>query len=215
MIRNVDMNEISDGNLYSSDSVAKIGTCGCVGCHKCCTGMGDSLVLDPYDIFMLCKGLNTSFTALLNKHIALSVVDSIILPHINMDNENECCSFLGDDKRCQIHDIRPGFCRLFPLGRIYKDNGEFDYFVQINECPFPDKTKTKIKKWLGIENLRSYEKFITDWRNYLHQKRQEIAEASDDAKIKDINMNLLNTFFLAPYNYDNDFYEQFYNKLIK
>ena len=51
MERNVTMAEISDGKLYSRDDMVKAGCDDCRGCSACCHGMGNSIVLDPYDVF--------------------------------------------------------------------------------------------------------------------------------------------------------------------
>ena len=50
MKRNVSLEEISDGRLYGEQDMVKADCHGCNGCHKCCTGMGNSVVLDPYDM---------------------------------------------------------------------------------------------------------------------------------------------------------------------
>ena len=115
MIRQIDMNEISDGRLYRADDMVKAGCGGCEGCHACCTGMGNSIVLDPYDIYSMEKGLNTGFAKLLNNKIELNAVDGIILPNMKLSGADERCGFLDSDGRCTIHGFRPGICRLFPL----------------------------------------------------------------------------------------------------
>ena len=53
MERNVTMAEISDGKLYSRDDMVKAGCDDCRGCSACCRGMGNSIVLDPYDVYRL------------------------------------------------------------------------------------------------------------------------------------------------------------------
>ena len=53
MERNVTMAEISDGKLYSRDDMVKAGCDDCRGCSACCHGMGNSIVLDPYDVYRL------------------------------------------------------------------------------------------------------------------------------------------------------------------
>ena len=53
MERNVTMAEISDGKLYSRDDMVKVGCDDCRGCSACCHGMGNSIVLDPYDVYRL------------------------------------------------------------------------------------------------------------------------------------------------------------------
>lgn len=47
------MEDISDGRTYELNDMVKADTGGCQGCYKCCTGMGSSIMLDPYDVWML------------------------------------------------------------------------------------------------------------------------------------------------------------------
>ena len=56
MIRNIDMKEISDGNLYTANDMVKADCQDCKGCSACCRGMGDSIVLDPYDVWQMSAG---------------------------------------------------------------------------------------------------------------------------------------------------------------
>ena len=65
MERNVDMTEISDGKRYTSNDLAKLGCGDCAGCSKCCHGMGESITLDPYDIYNLTINLKMTFNELL------------------------------------------------------------------------------------------------------------------------------------------------------
>ena len=51
MKRNVDLNEISDGRLYSANDMVKVECGDCAGCSACCQNMGTSVVLDPMDIW--------------------------------------------------------------------------------------------------------------------------------------------------------------------
>lgn len=216
MERNVDLNEITDGKLYGQDDLAKVGCNDCKGCHQCCTGMGDSIVLDPYDIYELSVATGKSCAELLSTHIELGVMDGLIVPHIKMDEESGGCLFLDENGRCTIHAHRPGICRLFPLGRLYREDGGFDYINQIHECPYPNKTKVRIRNWLGIDGLAKYEDYIKKWHMAISNLKAFIIE-KDDVTVKAITMNLLNLFYLMPYDMEKDFYEQFnarYDKLL-
>lgn len=217
MEREIDLKQISDGKLYSANDMVKAGCNDCAGCFLCCQGMGNSIILDPYDIYSLEKGLSVTFEGLIRDRIELNVVDGIILPNLKMQ-EKDCCGFLNEKGRCSIHDFRPGFCRMFPLGRIYEE-GDFKYFLQIHECPHPGKTKVKLKKWLGIAGLQSYESYIKDWHYFLKDIQEMIRQTESDEVVKSINLYLLEQFFVRPY-VDNsgeekgtDFYEQFYDRL--
>ena len=56
MKRNVDLNEISDGRLYSANDMVKVECGDCAGCSACCQNMGTSVVLDPMDIWKMQRG---------------------------------------------------------------------------------------------------------------------------------------------------------------
>ena len=174
--------------------------------------MGHSIVLDPYDVYLLCKNLKQSFEELLSYAVELQVAEGIILPNLKMAGEKEACSFLNEQGRCSIHRFRPGFCRMFPLGRIYEDNG-FQYFLQTKECPQEPKTKVKIQKWLGINDIRKYEAFVKDWHYFLKQMQERLENAQDETLSKQFSVQLLQLFYLMPYDEEQEFYAQFYLRL--
>ena len=213
MERNVDMAQISDGKRYTSNDLAKLGCGDCEGCSKCCHGMGESIILDPYDIYSLTTNLEIKFNDLLADKLSLSVADMIILPHLNLKAENEGCLFLDENERCSIHSFRPGICRLFPLGRIY-ENESFSYFLQVNECAKPNRTKVKIKKWLGIPKLNEYENFINTWHYFLKNMKAFLEEQGSESMARKINIYILKIFFEEPYEKE-DFYKQFEQRMQK
>ena len=65
MRREVTLEEISDGRLYEANDMVKADCQDCKGCFDCCTGMGDSVVLDPLDVWRLSQGLHLSADQLL------------------------------------------------------------------------------------------------------------------------------------------------------
>ncbi len=209
MEREIDLKEISDGRLYGMNDMVKAGCGECAGCSACCQGMGNSIILDPHDMHKLETGLGTTFEKLMENRIELHVVDGIIRPNLRMQGEKERCVFLNGEGRCSIHTFRPGFCRMFPLGRIYEEN-DFQYFLQVHECTYPNKTKVKVKKWLGIPEINKYEAYIKEWHFFLKDASKIVKETQNDAIIKNLNMYLLNQFYVKPYE---DFYGQFYERL--
>lgn len=191
--------------------MAKTDCNGCKGCSSCCRGMGSSILLDPFDAHRLCAGLRKSFEELLNTCLELNVVDGIILPNLRMTAEEDACTFLRGE-RCSIHSIRPGICRIFPLGRFY-ENHSFKYFLQIHECPAPGKSKVKIRKWIDTPDLKRYEQFITDWHYYLKPLQEYAMDFEHGEKIQKLSMYLLKQFYLKPYDAEGDFYQEFYERL--
>lgn len=214
MKREVRMEEISDGKLYTANDLVKADCSDCEGCSSCCHDMGTSILLDPLDVHRITSGLGVTFEQLLAEHVELNVVDGVILPNLKMSEGRNCCAFLGEDGRCTIHTIRPGICRLFPLGRFY-ENGGFRYFLQTHECKKENRTKVKVKKWIDTPDLKKNEKYIADWHYFLLDVQENLAKKTDEALIKKVNLFLLQSFFLEPYDGEEDFYAQFDARLSK
>lgn len=199
--------------LYELQDMVKVGCGGCMGCSSCCEGMGDTIIVDPYDAYRLTEGLNLSFEAMLqNGLLSLHVEDGVILPHLTM-NENNRCVFLNDAGRCSIHESRPGLCRIFPLGRQYKD-GRIYYFL-LDECKKSGKVKMKVEKWIDTKQTRVNEQFLLHWHDYIKAFRgcakEKIREEGGETVMKQKNMLLLQTFYFTPYR--DDFYEEFEERL--
>ncbi|NCB91283.1 MAG: YkgJ family cysteine cluster protein [Clostridia bacterium] len=212
MEREIDLKDITDGKLYNSNDMVKAGCGDCEGCSDCCQGMGESILLDPNDIFRLTVNLECSFDELLQTCVELHVVDGIILPNLKMVGVSQRCAFLNEKGRCNIHTIRPGICRLFPLGRCY-DDGDFQYFLQIYECRKEPKTKVKIKNWLDTPELKKYERFISDWHYFQKDVQRILRGIQNEVMVRKTNLYLLEQFFREPYDGAQDFYEQFYDRL--
>lgn len=204
--------------LYNSNEMARIGCHGCEGCSKCCKNMGQSIVLNPYDIYNLSNNMGLSFEELLCGPVELTSEAGIVQPCIKMIDsaEGSKCGFLDSNGRCSIHSFRPGICRLFPLGRDYSD-GNIRYFILEDECPAGSKTKEKIGDWLGFSSdseLRKYEEFLGKWHSYISDKRKEIYAAGEgaQAKAKEIGAMLLNRFYIPAYECE-DFYLEIYRRM--
>ena len=220
MLREINLDEISDGKLYSSNDMARTDCKGCDGCSACCHGMGSSIILDPLDVYRLSINLSKPVNELLAGPLELNVADGIILPNLKMTGTKEACSFLDADGRCTVHAFRPGICRMFPLGRFY-ENHYFQYFLQVHECPKTDRSKVKIKKWLDKPNLKTYEKYIADWHFILKGLQEYVmnltsdSSSNSDSTARTISMHVLTQFYLTPYGEDGNFYEEFYERLEK
>lgn len=209
MIKNLD--EISDGKRYGLNDMVRAACNDCAGCSSCCEDMGDSIILDPLDIYELTANLACSFEDLLKKEIGLTVADGMILPNLKMTEEN-VCPFLNQEKRCSIHGFRPGICRVFPLGRIYEDD-HLDYFLQLDGCVKENRSKVKVSKWLDTQELKRNQKYLIDWHAFRKKIEGILLEMEDENQKKTISMFLLNTFFVNPYDGKMDFYEQFYERM--
>lgn len=194
--------------LYSNNEMVRLGCSECSGCSSCCREMGQSIILDPYDIYQLQVATGQTFAQLMQDMIELHVEDGLILPSVRMQDDTDACGFLNNNGRCNIHAHRPGLCRLFPLGRNYDDGG-LRYFLLEDACRIQNRTKVKIKKWLGVDSLSKYEEFLTMWHDLRKKVRSQIMERQSDDYTQEVNVKLLETFYQKPYDIERDFYTQF------
>lgn len=213
MKRYCSLEEISDGRLYDINDLVEAGCNSCKGSASCCHGTGNTVILDPFDLYCLTTNLNKKFDELLTDKIELNFVDGVILPNLKMTGASEGCTFLNGDGRCSIHAFRPGICRIFPLGRYY-ENHDFRYFLQVNECKSScSNNSVEVGKWIDTPDLKKNKKFLIDWHYFLNDVENEIKSTKDQAQVKKINMFLINCFYLIKYDTGTDFYLQFHKRL--
>ena len=212
MKRYVSLEDISDGKLYDIDDEFTIGCNNCEGCGECCYGKGDTIVLNPYDMYRLTKGLDSTFAELLDAHIELGVCDGLILPHMKLAGEDEHCTFLDINGRCSIHEYRSDICRLFPLGRIY-ENGWHKYFIQTHECRRVEGSERfTVRQWIAEPDYDRYEKFVDDWHDFVNTLLDIVTKSGRDEDVRNLSMVIIKKFYMSDYD-DRDFYDQFYERL--
>ena len=189
----------SGQRLYGPQDMVRISSSACAGCGACCRGMGDTIVLDPYDVWQLTYGLGNSFEEMMGVNIDLHVEEGVILPHLMMRSDTQGCTFLGTDGRCTIHLHRPGICRLFPLGRQF-DEEKTSYFIVPEGCVKGGLSKVRIDKWLGIPDLpAAYEKFKAQWHSLIRLLKARIAAEPSEEVRRNINLYFVRVFYMAPY----------------
>lgn len=205
------LEEISDGKLYDIDDMVKADTCGCNGCSDCCKDVGDLVVLTPFDVYEMVNYLGIEFNELLGDKIELRHNNKILLPYLKMQGKNKNCSFLDQEGRCMIHSKRPNICRLFPLGRVYKDN-DFKYFLQVGNCPKEGLKNVKVRNWVGIENYNKNKQFILEWYKFIKALTFRLKFVRDEKEIEELNQILLDSCYGIKIK-EEDFYFEFLKSL--
>lgn len=206
------LEEISDGKLYDIEDIVKADTCGCDGCNDCCCDVGELVVLTPFDVYEMVIYLGVEFNELVGQNIELRQNNKILLPYLKMNDDNKNCSFLNKEGRCIIHSKRPNICRLFPLGRVYKDD-DFKYFLQIGNCPKEDLKDIKVSQWVGIDNYDENKKFILEWYKFIKALTFRLKFVRDEKEIEEINKTLLDNCYRVEIEEGKDFYSAFMKNL--
>lgn len=199
---------ISDGKIYDYEDWVEADAGGCEGCSACCHHVGDLVGLTPFDVYEITQYLGEPFKALQDKHFALREEKKVLLPYLKMQGADEACSFLNEAGRCQIHSHRPNICRLFPLGRIYENDG-FKYFLQVASCTKPKLEKVQVKNWVGIAHYEENKAFIFEWHQLIKALQFRLKFVRDEEALADFNNYLLETFYQLEVKPGENFYIAF------
>ena len=62
-------------------------------------------------------------------------------------------------------------------------------------------------------DLKNYEKFVNDWHYFLLDVQEVLYNATDAQLIKNLNLYVVNRFYMKTYEVGRDFYEQFEERL--
>ena len=202
----------TDGKFYELEEMVRAGCMDCVGCHDCCTGMGDTIVLDPFDVWNLKQVTGQTMQQLLESgKISLGVQDGLVLPHIQMSPDTDACPFLNSEGRCSIHESRPGMCRLFPLGRNYED-GKMNYILLEGQCSKTQRSKVKVSQWIGVKPAARYHAYVLAWHDF-RKKIVSLFEQGEEEEIKSLTLYVLQTFYFTLEAPKDAFFDVFLQKL--
>ena len=204
------INPDSDGRFYGLQDIVEADCHDCAGCSQCCEGMGDTILLDPFDLYQIQKHGRVTFDHLMTHGmIALTMRGGMILPHILMTDDADCCPFLSDEGRCTIHAYRPGICRLFPLGRDFQGD-ELEYILLEKACASRERTGVQVGEWFDVEQVEAYHAFVRDWYDFRRQMGEVLAGAAEH-QAQELSLRLMQNFFVACYDTEKDFYPQYEN----
>ncbi len=113
--------------LDGTDPVAL--TCGTEGCPSNCCKNGPHIVLNPYEIALICAAEGLSYEDLLD---IVETDRANGFPLVMLPRDPQCHFWAG--KGCRIYHARPLACRLFPLGRVFEGGRSHIVLPDRNIC---------------------------------------------------------------------------------
>lgn len=131
----------------------------CSACGKCCVDTTD-IILTPVDLCNMSKELKMTTGEIIKKYGVVITGGSTGLPIILLkrDKFNRCT--LLKDKKCSVHNGKPGACYLYPLGRVLSANTEdrveqeVKYFMQKQLCRKHRLKYTTVREYIGEKYLK-------------------------------------------------------------
>ncbi len=113
--------------LVESDLVQL--SCGSAGCSANCCTKSAPIVLNPYEIALICRESGTSYEDLLD---IVETDRAKGFPLVMLPRDPACHFWSG--KGCSIYRSRPLACRLYPLGRVFDHGASHIVHPELNVC---------------------------------------------------------------------------------
>jgi Fe-S-cluster containining protein len=99
------------------------------GCaSNCCTG-SSPIILNPYEIALICWEGGTSYEDLLD---VVETDRANNFPLVMLPRDPACHFWTG--RGCRIYRGRPLACRLYPLGRVFEHHASHIVHPSVNRC---------------------------------------------------------------------------------
>ncbi len=118
----------AEARVYTDADPVEL-SCGSAGCESNCCTRSAPVILNPYEIALICRESGMSYETLLD------VVDTgrtksfplVMLPR------DPACHFWSSGG-CRIYSARPLACRLYPLGRVFENGKSYIVHPELNVC---------------------------------------------------------------------------------
>jgi len=140
-------------------------SCGTAGCSSNCCSNGPHIILNPYEIALICRAAAMTYEDLLD----IVETDRVNGFPLVMLPRDPACHF-WTETGCRIYESRPLACRLFPLGRVFENGHSSIVLPDRNRCSgiaaAPARTLADYLREQGTETQISmadaWIEFVTD-----------------------------------------------------
>ena len=159
---------------------------------QCCRDI--TIVLTPFDILRLKKGLGVSSDEFLEKYTIILPQKNRLIPLVilKMNETDKKCPFVRE-QGCSIYEERPWPCRMYPLD--VDDDGTFTLITHADRCQgLSEKDSWRIGDWLLDQGIVPY-----DEMNALFSG---ITIPLQSQKVDIDNPQITKMLFMALYNID-------------
>lgn len=189
----------------------------CTMCGKCCRNR-DDILLNPFDLFRLAKGLGFAPKEVVDKYCDTYIGNSSRFPIVRLNSigVDKRCPFLKGN-RCAVHHNKPTVCALFPLGRCVKYEPEnrklsdkTEYILQPIACGDKKENHT-VREWLEQSHIPVDDEFFGIWNSVLSELSMAIHAMEKVLKEKELLMvwNVIFAELYLKYDTEQEFQPQF------
>ena len=118
----------ADAKVLEDSNLVQL-SCGISGCSSNCCTKSAPIILNPYEIAMICKERSMSYEDLLD---IVETDRAKGFPLVMLPRDPSCHFWTG--RGCSIYRARPLACRLYPLGRVFDHGRSHIVLPDLNVC---------------------------------------------------------------------------------
>lgn len=171
----------------------------------CCRDL--DLMLTPYDVLRLKRGLEMDSTAFLDRYTVRDFDPDWKVPALKLrmdDGPGRTCPFLAQVEGCRVYEDRPGACRAYPVARAARKSAEGagspalqekHFLVREPHClGFSRGADWTARGWMADQGLDAYNEMNDRWMTFLTRYRPGTG--------RELGPNQWQMFFMACYSLD-------------
>lgn len=118
----------ADAAVLSESDLLQLA-CGSAGCSANCCTKSAPIILNPYEIALMCRESGISYEDLLD---VVETDRAKAFPLVMLPRDPAC--HFWTSKGCRIYQSRPLACRLYPLGRVFDHGRSHIVQPELNIC---------------------------------------------------------------------------------
>jgi len=139
--------------------------CGINGCTSNCCTKSAPIVLNPYEIALICRESRVSYEDLLD---ILDTDRAKSFPLVMLPRDPACHFWTG--KGCRIYAARPLACRLFPLGRVYDQGESLIVLPELNVCSGMARSASRtVREYLIEQDVDVQMRMADEWISFVNE----------------------------------------------
>jgi Fe-S-cluster containining protein len=143
-------------------------SCGTEGCPSNCCKNGPPIVLNPYEIALMCAAEGVSYEDFLD---IVETDRANGFPLVMLPRDPACHFWTGEG--CRIYHARPLACRLFPLGRVFDGGRSHIVLPERNRCPgLVSAASRTLNGYLGEQDTRTHIDMADRWIDFVTDVEQ-------------------------------------------
>jgi Fe-S-cluster containining protein len=138
-------------------------SCGSGGCSANCCTKSAPIILNPYEIALICRESGMSYEDLLD---VVETGRAKAFPLVMLPRDPACTFFTA--KGCRIYQSRPLACRLYPLGRVFEQGRSHIVQPELNICSglAPSPTRT-VGNYLADQDVDMQTRMADRWIEFV------------------------------------------------